>query len=238
MKLNDPKHVRDEYATEAGLEGRRAAYRWADGPDAPELLFQTVARLAPAAVLEVGCGPGELSERIRLELGASVVAIDISPRMVELAQGRGVDARVGDVQDLPFADASFDCVVAAWMLYHVPGVDRAIGELSRVLRPGGTLVAVTNYLDHLSQLRSLGSLPGPEYAFSGDNGAELLRKHFADVDEFDAGGTIRFPDRDAVVSYLRASITLKGVEERLPSFEPPFIVRRHPTIFVAEKASS
>ena len=156
MSLNDPEHVREEYATEAGLEGRRAAYRWADGPDAPELLFETVARLAPAAVLEVGCGPGELSERVRLELGASVVAIDISPRMVELAQSRGVDARLGDAQDLPFADASFDCVVAAWMLYHVPDVDRALGEFARVLRPGGRLVAVTNYLDHLSELRALG----------------------------------------------------------------------------------
>ena len=44
--------------------------------------------------------------------------------MVELARARGVDARVGDVQELPFADGAFDCVVAAWMLYHVPDLDR------------------------------------------------------------------------------------------------------------------
>jgi SAM-dependent methyltransferase len=155
VTLNDPELVRREYASETGLLGRRAAYRWADGPNALELLFRTIAELRPSSILEVGCGPGELAERLRLELGASVVAIDVSPLMVELAGARGVDARLGDVQELPFADGSFDCAVAAWMLYHVPDVDRALGELARILRPGGSLVAVTNYLDHLSELRAL-----------------------------------------------------------------------------------
>lgn len=238
MTLNDPQHVRDEYANEAGLLGRRAAYRWADGPDALELLFQTIAALEPMSVLEVGCGPGELSERISGELRASVVALDVSPRMVELARGRGVDARLGDAQALPFEDESFELTVAAWMLYHVPDVNRALGELARVLRPGGHLVAVTNYLDHLSELRALGdrSEGGFESAFSGDNGRSLLHQHFATVEEQDAGGSIRFPDRESVVGYLESSISLKGVESRLPDFEPPFVVRRHPTIFIARKA--
>lgn len=237
MRLNDPAHVREEYASEAGLLGRRAAYQWADGPDAVELLFRTIAALEPTSVLEVGCGPGELSQRISVEL-ASVVAVDVSPRMVELARDRGVDARLGDVQQLPFEDESFDCVVAAWMLYHVPDVDRALGELARVLRPGGHLVAVTNYLDHLGELRALADegRVGFESAFSGDNGRSLLARHFVCVEEHDAGGSIRFPDRQSVVTYLESSISLKGVVARLPAFEPPFVVRRHPTIFVAQKA--
>jgi len=236
VTLNDPARVREEYETEAGLLGRRAAYRWADGPDAPELLFRAISELQPTSVLEVGCGPGELSDRMRIELGASVVAVDISARMVELARGRGVDARLGDVQELPFEDRSFDCAVAAWMLYHVPDVDRGLSELARVFRPGGHLVAVTNYLDHLSELRALASaFPDPESTFSGDNGEGLLRRHFATVREHDVGGTIRFPDREAVTRFLQASITLKGAEERLPEFDPPYVVRRHPTIFVATK---
>jgi ubiquinone/menaquinone biosynthesis C-methylase UbiE len=136
VRLNDPEGVEREYATENGLLGRRAAYEWATGPDAPELAFQMVAEVAPEHVLEVGCGPGELAGRIQRELGASVVALDISPRMVHLARERDVDARLGDAQDVPFPDASFDCVVAAWMLYHVPDVSRALGEFARVLRPG------------------------------------------------------------------------------------------------------
>jgi SAM-dependent methyltransferase len=236
VTLNDPKLVREEYATEAGLVGRRAAYQWADGPNALELLFQTVADLRPMSVLEVGCGPGELAERIRVDLGASVVAIDISPRMVELALGRGVDAQLGDVQDMPFPDASFDCAVAAWMLYHVPDVDRALGELARVLRPGGRLVAVRTSRPSQRVARSGHRSPEPRVGVSGDNGRRQLARHFATVDEQEAAGTIRFPDRGAVVSYIRSSITLMGdAEARLPEFEPPFVVRRHPTIFVAEK---
>jgi len=236
VSLNDPEHVAREYATEDGLVGRRAAYRWATGPDAPELVFQAVAEVDPARVLEVGCGPGELAERIQRELAASVVAIDISPRMVDLTRERGVDARVGDAQSLPFTDGAFDCVVAAWMLYHVPSVDRALAEYARVLRPGGRLVAVTNYLDHLQELRALADKPaGFESAFSGENGAVLVGRQFARVEERDASGTIEFPSREAVLAYLQASISLKNAEARLPQFEPPLVVRRHPTIFVAEK---
>jgi len=237
VSLNDPELVEREYATEHGLQGRRAAYQWSTGPDAPELVFQAVAEVAPARVLEVGCGPGELAERIQRELGASVVAIDISPRMVELARARGVDARMGDAQSLPFGDGKFDCVVAAWMLYHVPSVERALAECARVLSLGGRFVAVTNYLDHLQELRALGDEPRTfETAFSGENGAALLARHFARIEERNASGTIDFPSREAVLAYLQASISHAGAEARLPQFEPPFVVRRHPTIFVAETA--
>jgi 2-polyprenyl-3-methyl-5-hydroxy-6-metoxy-1,4-benzoquinol methylase len=101
-RLDDPAVVREEYATERGLAARKAAYRDAEGPDPRSLAFEAVAEVAPVRILEVGCGEGELSERMQRELGAEVVALDQSERMVELTRERGVDARVGDVQDLPF----------------------------------------------------------------------------------------------------------------------------------------
>lgn len=235
-RLNDPAVVKAEYATERGLEARRAAYRFAAGPDARELAFEAVAEVQPTRVLEVGCGPGELSARVAEELGAEVVAVDISARMVELARTRGVDARLGDVQDLPFPEASFDCAVAAWMLYHVPDVDRGLRELRRVLRTGGRLVAVTNYSDHLKELRELLGAPvRAAQPFHGEIGEQVLLRHFASVEERDAGGTVRFPDRAAVVAYVEASISLFGTGA-VPDFDGPLTVRRHPVIFVAEKA--
>jgi SAM-dependent methyltransferase len=237
LTLNDPALVRAEYADERGLLGRRAAYEHADGPDPRELAFAAVEECRPTTVLEVGCGPGELAERIGRELNADVVAVDISPRMIELACARGVTARLGDVQRLPFADETFDCAVAAWMLYQVPDVDRALSELARVLRPGGRLVAVTNEIDHLLELRELVGQPGVrETAFNGTNGAELLYRRFADVERCDAAGTIRFPDRAAVLAYVRASPTL-GCGATIPDAIPePFVVTRHPVVFVADKA--
>jgi SAM-dependent methyltransferase len=238
VTLNDPRLVEEEYASERGLEGRRAAYRFSTGPNAPQMAFDAVAEISPRRVLEVGCGPGELAARIQEELGAEVLAVDISPRMVELARGRGIDARVGDVSELPFAAGEFDCAVAAWMLYHVPDPDRALAELARMLRPGGRLVAVTNASDHLRELRALLGLPTDRAAFpfNDASGEELLRRRFARVEVRDAGGTIRFPNRDEVVAYVEASRTLFDTRTEVPRLDGEFVVTRHPVVFVAHTA--
>jgi SAM-dependent methyltransferase len=238
VTLNDPRVVEAEYASERGLEGRRAAYRYATGPNAVEMTFAAVAEVSPRRVLEVGCGPGELAARIRDEVGAEVVVVDISPRMVELALGRGLDARVGDVAHLPLESEAFDCALAAWMLYHVPNVDRALAELARVLAPGGRLVAVTNAVEHLWELRELLGLPVERRRtpFSDRNAEELLLRHFARVEARDAAGAIRFPGRDEVVGYVEASRTLFGRSPEVPAFEGELVVRTHPVVFVAHKA--
>jgi SAM-dependent methyltransferase len=234
--LNDPTYVREEYASEAGLLGRRAAYDHASGPNPLELVFAEVADGQPRHVLEVGPGPGELAERVQVELGAEVVAIDISPRMVELARARGVDARLGDVQDLPFGDEEFDCAIAAWMLYHVPDVPRALAELARVLEPGGRLVAVTNYQDHLQEARQLIGAPARTFsAFSGENAEELLREAFSSIERHEAPGEIRFPTRDSVVDYVKATQGLWRTDAVVPDFEAPFVVRRRTVVLVAQK---
>ena len=235
MTLDDPDVVAAEYADERGLLGRRAAYEHAEGPDARQLAFDAVAEVAPRRVLEVGCGPGELAERISAELDVEVVAVDVSERMVELACARGVDARVGDVQALELPDESFDCAVAAWMLYHVPDVPRALAELARVLRPGGRLVAVTNDVDHLRELLELLGEGPAGGRFGGSDGEELLRASFATIERRDARGVIRFPDRQAVEGYVASSRGLIGWGE-LPDFETPFVVTRSPVVFVAGKA--
>jgi SAM-dependent methyltransferase len=235
-RLDDPELVRREYATEAGLAARKGAYRNADGPDAPQLVFEVVAAGAPSRYLEVGCGEGELAARVQDELGCEVVAIDQSQRMVELTRGRGVDARRGDVQDLPFADGEFDCAVAAWMLYHVADVSRALGELARVLRPGGRLVAVTNYSDHLEELREFVGRPRQAaWGFAGEQAEDLLRRHFSSVEHVDADGTVTFADREAVLAYVKPSAGLFGGEPEVPELAEPLVVRRRPVIFVATK---
>jgi SAM-dependent methyltransferase len=234
VRLNDPELVAREYASERGLEGRRAAYRYGVGPDPREMAFEAVAEVQPGRVLEVGPGPGELSERIERELGADVVALDISERMVELTRARGVEAIVGDVQQLPFPDGAFDCAVAAWMLYHVPDVVRGIAELARVLRPGGRLVAVTNGADHWQGLREQVVDERGASCFSAENGGDLLRRHFSHVERRDATGWFVFPDRATAQAFVDATITLEG---DLPEFEGPLRVRRAPYVFVAEKAA-
>jgi ubiquinone/menaquinone biosynthesis C-methylase UbiE len=185
VRPEDPTLVASQYATEVPLEARRSAYAEVEGPDAREVAFEAIAECAPRRVLEVGGGPGELSERIARELGAEVVMVDTSSRMVELARARGVDARVGDVQDLPFADGEFDCTVAAWMLYHVEDLDRALSELRRVLRPEGRLVAVTNGREHMQELRRLAGEWAWQQSFRREDAVESLERHFTRVERRD-----------------------------------------------------
>jgi SAM-dependent methyltransferase len=238
QQLDDPRYVAEQYATECGLAARKAIYADISGPDARDVALQAVLEQKPVAVLEVGCGEGELAEQLAASPGISVVAVDLSPRMVELTAARGVDARVADVQALPFADESFDVVVAVWMLYHVPDLDRGLDEIVRVLRPGGVLVAGTNAPGHLAEVLALAGLSGWELGFDGENGQPRLEAHFARVERREAYGMVTLADIDAVRSYYGSSQRLQPYASALPlTLEEPLVAKRLPVVFVAGKAS-
>jgi SAM-dependent methyltransferase len=236
-RLDDPELVAREYADDARLRKRASAYTGvATGIDAREPAMAAIRDPAPGRVLEVGCGWGELAEWIGRDTGAEVVAVDLSPRMVELARERGVDARIADVQELPFADGEFDLVVAAWMLYHVPDIDLALAEIARVLRPGGRLVAITNSRTHLLELRELVESGPSTLSFSRESGESYLRRRFDDIRREDVDGQLTFADRATVESYVRASIAMSPFVDNLPDqVEEPFVARRANSIFVAVK---
>jgi SAM-dependent methyltransferase len=238
VTLNDPDVVAGQYATEDGLLARRSTYDEAvyeDGRGPLDVMFSSIEEVSPRRVLEVGCGPGEAAERIAAELGAEVIALDISPRMVELARARGVDARVGDVQELPFADASFDCALAAWMLFHVPDLDRALAELHRVLVPGGHLVAVTISESHLSEARELAGIDmRGRVSFSRENGGRSLNRHFDSVELRAVDGWVNL-HADAVRSHIGSMITMSERAALIPDFEGSLRAGTRVGIFVAEK---
>jgi SAM-dependent methyltransferase len=235
-KLNDPELVRREYEDESRFSVRQATWEMATGPDAQGMVVDALATMAARRVLEVGSGKGELAERLVGELGADVVAVDQSERMVELTLARGIEAIVGDVQVLPFEDGAFDAAVAAWMLYHVPDVERAIAELCRVLRPDGRLVAVTNSVENLIELWSLvGEGPKSDYAFGRENGEEILRRRFGSVERLDADGEVIFPDWESARAHLAASPTRGHLADRLPRFDGPLVARRRVSVFIADK---
>jgi SAM-dependent methyltransferase len=236
-RLDDPALVAAEYADDARLRRRAAAYTGADTTiDVRVPLVAAVVEAGPARVLEVGCGWGELAAWIGRETGSEVVATDLSPHMVRLAREGGVDATVADVQSLPFPEGAFDVVVAAWMLYHVLDLERGLGEIARVLRPGGRLVAATNSLLHLRELRELVGSGRSSITFSRESGEELLARHFETVRREDIDGRLEFATRGEVEEYVRASISMSPFVGNLPAeIDEPFFARRANSIFVAEK---
>lgn len=91
-------------------------------------------------ILECGCGTGLILERLA-SFANKAAGIDLSPGMLELARGRGLDVREGSVTELPFDDASFDVTCSFKVLAHVPDIGRALSEMARVTRPGGVILA-------------------------------------------------------------------------------------------------
>jgi SAM-dependent methyltransferase len=238
--MRDPEHVREQYASETNLAARASLYEETTGPSAGDVAVAAVAEVSPRRFLEVGCGTGWFAARVQRELGAEVVGIDQSERMVELAQAAGVDARVGDVQELEFEDGRFDCVAANWMLYHVPDLGRGLSEIARVLAPGGRLVAITNGKDHLLELWQVVDAGGQrlarDFAFGAENGAEALQRHFSRVEMREAGGTVTIPSRDAVVRYVGSTQAWRHLVDRVPAqIDVPFVARRSNVVFVADK---
>ena len=125
---------------------------WIDGftdgvdPEYEEQILPLAARELSGAtkVLDVGCGDGQVS-RLAARLGADVVGIDPTWNCVSVAHERGsAVARAGAAQ-LPFADASFDAVVACLVFEHIRDVDDAIAEVARVLQPGGRFCFFLNH---------------------------------------------------------------------------------------------
>ena len=103
-----------------------------------------VADWQPGDVLDLATGSGDLALAIQRRLpSARLIAADFSPEMLEIAREKGVAHTVlADALQLPFQDASFDCMTVGFGLRNMADWDRALGEMARVLRVGGHLLVL------------------------------------------------------------------------------------------------
>ena len=122
---------------------------WSETYDAPLRLspleepavHRLLDSLPPSLVLDAACGTGRHSVYLA-ERGHRIIGIDRSPEMLERARrkiGAG-EFRVGDLSALPLGDESVDAAVCALALVHLADVSAAVGELARVVRPGGRVI--------------------------------------------------------------------------------------------------
>ena len=144
--------ARDVMTATAGARSRAI---WASGdyadvanrllPDLGALLVGAAGVRAGSRVLDVGAGAGNVAIAAAAGAGANVVALDVTPELLQqgrrVADARGVtlDWVEGDAAQLPFGDATFDTVLSCVGVMFVPDHERAAAEILRVCRPGGTI---------------------------------------------------------------------------------------------------
>ena len=171
------------------------------------------------SVLDIGCGPGGFLSPLSLRAGR-VMGFDLSLGMLARARKGtphgSAHLAAADIQALPLVSDSVDVVVAAFMLYHVPHLDRAIEELFRVLHCGGTILAVTNGPGDKAEIRQAWQEAGrriigqtfnaPHWSdnFNLDNGATVFGETFDVVAVERTRGTFKFPDPGPVLGWVQS----------------------------------
>jgi SAM-dependent methyltransferase len=179
-------------------------------------------------VLDIGCGPAWFwaASQGHFPADLHLTLADQSEGMVREAVERctplgfaSVAGVLADVSALPFADGSFDTVIAMHMLYHVPDQAKAVAELHRVLKPGGMLAVTNNGADNLKQLYALtttfGSPPvdPASVAFGHDRATDLLEAQFGNVTRSVHPGGLHVTDPEVVFMALTSYPPGDGASE-------------------------
>jgi ubiquinone/menaquinone biosynthesis C-methylase UbiE len=178
-------------------------------------------------VLELGCGAGWLwkDQLGRLANGMKITLSDYSDGMVQQARDNILDERFHftrcDAQTIPFAEHTFDVVIANHMLYHVPDREKAFTEIRRVLKPGGTFYTATNGLQNMKGLKEYSNRLVHQPVFEGvedqlsiwtkrfalENGAAQLRPFFSQVELQRYADGLKITQAKPLVDYLLSMIS-------------------------------
>lgn len=173
--------------------------------------------------MELGCGNGSQWEgRIdKLPEDCTLVLSDFSSAMVKSVWEKysyhpNILSQKIDIQDIPFPDNCFDVVIANHMLYHVPDLSRALSEVHRVLKEGGTFYAATNgnagmrsYLHEACKLISPDSVAlSDEYSFSLQNGSVLLSKFFKSVECYNYEDSLHITNTQDLLDWMKSVLSI------------------------------
>jgi ubiquinone/menaquinone biosynthesis C-methylase UbiE len=166
--------------------------------------FVELSGLAPGArVADLGCGSGTFTALLARR-GYDCVGLDISTKLLVVGRRKypGIEFVEGDIERLPFHDASFDGVLLSGVVHHFPDPSRCAAEVCRVLRPQGRFVAFDPnrrnpfmwlYRDRASPFYSpLGVTPNERPVLAGEVAATFERAGFAVSSHYLAGLAYRY----------------------------------------------
>ncbi|HEY3441990.1 MAG TPA: class I SAM-dependent methyltransferase [Paludibaculum sp.] len=143
-----------------------------------KVILDWLGEIGGGSVLDVGCGKGRFARLVKeRHTGATVVAMDLAVSMLRYADAN-LARTAGSMLDLPFAAGSFDGAYATESLEHAVDIERAVGEICRVVKPGGRIVVIDKNAAHWGKLKT----PQWEKWFHDEELKKLLRRHCSQVE--------------------------------------------------------
>lgn len=214
------QQLAQQYGTSTNLQARIAIHERfsTNQQDWVDWLWETMQLPKQGRVLELGGGTGRLWHEQRNHLGQLQISFsDHSLGMLHTAKTQlsaldQFNFSQIDAHYVPFADASFDVVIANHMLYHVADQALALAEIRRVLKSNGTFFAATNGNQHMHEIKELIQAVDPSaditpfsLSFNLENGAELLQTQFAQVERIDFENNLAVTEVEPIVAYVRST---------------------------------
>ena len=206
------------YADDRRLRSRMAIYAYAETAADSGWRTSVIPWDGTQIVADVGCGNGfDLRQIVPQGRCRHAVGLDLSAGMLrslqDLRQSGALSLVQADAQRLPLPDRTVDVALAMHMLYHVPDIPAAIGELRRITKPGGTVLASTNGPAHLAEVDDLlraavSSQLGhpvaamPALSFTTQTGAAVLGRAFSSVTLRTLDVPLLIPSAQPVIAYV------------------------------------
>ena len=225
----DPKLIEKQYKNPSNLNTRRNfqerfstnKYGWW------KWVFDHINFPPNCKILELGSGMGLLwlENEKRIPKSWDITLTDFSLPMLDKTKRdlnkikHNFNFKIVNIQNIPYPDDEFDAVIANHMLYLVPDIEKALAEATRVIKPGGIMIASTNgsgYMQELEDLLEKSNLPVwrgyNKYTFSLNNGRAFLAKHFSKVEVFRYEDALLVTEAEPLVAHILS--TNEGLNEK------------------------
>jgi ubiquinone/menaquinone biosynthesis C-methylase UbiE len=178
-------------------------------------------------VLELGCGNGSMwNDRIQsLPAQSNLILSDISKGMLEIVREKfkdypNVSTEIIDIQDIAYADNSFDIIIANSMLYHIPNLPKAVAEVYRVLKPGGKFYATTigakgmnEYLhEKMKEFNPKINAFNP-FPFNLQNGKDILCRNFTNVEMYEYEDSLEITETSDLINWILSTTLISRIDE-------------------------
>ncbi|RMG83689.1 MAG: class I SAM-dependent methyltransferase [Chloroflexi bacterium] len=230
---NNSDAVRKQYENDELLRTRQEIHEQYTQPkiDFIQWALTCIPWQGSERVLDVGSGTGSYHKALQMRYpDIRYFGIDNSWGMLQKHPANGYRMVNGDAHKLPYADNSFDIVMANHMMYHLTDIDTAIREFKRVLKPEGLLMVATNSLHNMPEFQVLmrraivlltrlspSQIRPPAPAsdlFALENGTRHLSRYFQGVVRYDLPTALVFDDVEPALRYLESTRSLR--EPQLP----------------------